>query len=95
MMGKYSSFKTKLEKKCKNLLTFSCPCHSAALAEHAACAKIPEFCEEFRRKIANYINTNPKCPAIFNEFCECFQDTEHKILKLCDTLTLFMYRQTS
>jgi len=29
------------------LLTLSCPCHSVALAAHAACSKIPEFCEEF------------------------------------------------
>lgn len=40
MIGKHLSYKKKLKEKCKNLLTFLCPCHSAALAAHAACAKI-------------------------------------------------------
>jgi len=30
----------------KNLLTFSCPCHSVALVAHAACSKIPQVCEK-------------------------------------------------
>jgi len=64
MTGKYLPFKTKLESKCKNLLTFSCPCHSAALAVHAACVKIPDFCEEFLKKIASYINSSPKRLAV-------------------------------
>ena len=85
MTGKHLSFKTKLESKCKKLLTFSCPCHCSALAAHAACSKMPDICEEFLRNIASYINSNPKRSAIFNEFCECFQDTNHKILKLCET----------
>jgi len=50
MMGKHLSFKTQLEKKCKNVLTLSCPCYFAALVAHAACAEIPEFCEDFLRK---------------------------------------------
>lgn len=91
MTGKHLSFKKKLELKCKNLLTFSCPCHSAALAAHAACAKMPDFCEEFLKKIASYINSSPKRLAIFNEFCDCFQDTNRKILKLCDTRWLSHY----
>jgi len=89
MIGKHLSFKTQLEKKCKNVLTLSC--HFAALVAHAACAKIPEFCEEFLRKIANYINTSPKRTAIFNESCDCFQNTNHKILKLCNTRWLSRY----
>jgi len=32
MTGKYLSLKKKLEEKYKYLLTFACPCHSAALA---------------------------------------------------------------
>ncbi|KAM0727925.1 Zinc finger protein 862 [Formica fusca] len=78
MVGKHPSFKKKLEEVCKNLLTFSCPWHSAALAAHAACAKIPEYCEEFLKKMANYINSSPKRAAIY-------QETNHKILKLSDT----------
>src|SRR5580765_5994082 len=85
MIGKHLSFKKKLEELCKNVLTFSCPCHSAALAAHAACAKIPEYCEEFVKKIANYINGSPKRAAIYQEFSECFQETNRKILKLSDT----------
>ena len=50
MTGKHTSFKKKLEEYCNNLRTFPCPCHSAALAAHAACAKIPEYCEEFKKK---------------------------------------------
>jgi len=85
MTGKYTSFKKKLQDICKNLLTFACPCHSAALIAHAACGKIPDYCEEFVKKIANYINSSPKRSAIFEEFCECFQETNRKILKLSDT----------
>ena len=73
MTGKHSSFKTKLEKMCTNLLTFPCPCHSAALAAHAACTKIPSFCDKFKKKIANYINSSPKFSAIFHGFCDSFQ----------------------
>ena len=50
---KYLSFKIKLEEKCKSLLTFSCSCHSAALIAYAACVKIPQYCEEFLKKIVN------------------------------------------
>ena len=91
MTGKHLSFKKKLEEKCKNLLTFACPCHSAALAAHAACAKMPAFCEEFLRKIATFINSSPKRSAIYNEISKCFQDTNRKILKLCDTRWLSHY----
>ncbi|KYN20692.1 hypothetical protein ALC57_06951 [Trachymyrmex cornetzi] len=85
MIGKVSSFKTKLQSVCPRLITFPCPCHSASLAAHAATNRIPEFCEEFTRKIAIYINSSPKRLAIFREFLECFQETNRKILKLCDT----------
>jgi len=50
MIGKHLSFKIKLEEICQHVLTFPCPCHSAALAAHAACAKIPSFCDEFKKK---------------------------------------------
>lgn len=50
-----------------------------------------DFCEEFLRKIANYINSSPKRSVVFNKFCECFQETNHKILKLCDTRWLLHY----
>ena len=85
MIGKNLSFKKKLEEMCPKLLTFSCPCHSAALIAHAACSKIPHYCEEFKKKIATYINSSPKRSAIFVEFCECFQEAVRKILKLSDT----------
>jgi len=85
MTGKHLSFKKKLEEMSKNLLTFSCPCHSIALVAHAACSKIPQVCEEFLKKIASYINSSPKRSAIFREFSECFQETSHKILRLSDT----------
>lgn len=91
MTGKHCSFKTKLEKMCKKLITFPCPCHSAALSAHAACAKIPSFCDDFLRKIAHYINGSPKRSAIFKEFSECFEDKHLKILKLSDTRWLSHY----
>lgn len=50
MLGKYVSFKKKLEEKCTKLLTLPCPCHSAALIAHTACSKIPDYCEEFVKK---------------------------------------------
>jgi len=85
MTEKHLSFKNKFEEICPHILTFSCPCYSAALAAHEASTKIPEFCEEFIKKIANYLNSSPKHSAIFHEFCECFQEKNRKILKLCDT----------
>ncbi|KAG5328555.1 SCND3 protein, partial [Acromyrmex heyeri] len=85
MTGKHLSFKKKLEQVCLSLLTFSCPCHSSALVANAACNKIPDFCEEFIKKIARYINSSPKRSAVFTEFYECFQEKSLKILKLCDT----------
>jgi len=50
MTGKYESFKTKLQKYCKNLTTMRCPCHASALVANAACKAIPEACEELLRK---------------------------------------------
>lgn len=91
MTGKHSSFKTKLEEICRHLLTFPCPCHSAALAAHAACTKIPSFCDDFLKKISYYINSSPKHSAIFHEFCDCFQEKYLKILKLSDTRWLSHY----
>ncbi|XP_070518013.1 uncharacterized protein [Cardiocondyla obscurior] len=81
MVGKYSSFKTKLQKFCHKLLTFSCPCHFAALIAHNACSKIPEHCEEFVQKVATFINSSPKRSVIFEEFAISFQETNRKILK--------------
>jgi len=52
---------------------------------------MPDFCEEFLRKVVNYINSSPKRSAIFKEFCNCFQDTNRKLLKLCDTRWLSHY----
>lgn len=85
MTGKRVSFSKKLEEKCKHLQTLTCPCHSAALVAHAACAKIPTFCEDFLKKIGTYINSSPKRLGIFQEFSECFQESNHRILKLADT----------
>lgn len=85
MTGKHSSFKTKLEAEHKDVITLPCPCHSAALAAHAACAKLPSFCDDFLKKIANFLNTSPKRTAYFQEFCECFQEKYRKILKLSET----------
>lgn len=88
MTGKHLVFKKNLEEMCKNILTLSCPCHSTALAAHVACAKIPQDCEEFVKKVANYITNSPKRTAIFPEFSatflECFQEKSHKILKLSE-----------
>lgn len=85
MTGKHLSFKVKLQEKCKHLLTFPCPCHSAALVAHAASAKIPPYCDEFLRKVTTFITTSPKRLAIFREFCECFEEKHRNILKLSDT----------
>ncbi|KAL6418864.1 hypothetical protein ACFW04_014212 [Cataglyphis niger] len=66
-----------------------------SLAVHAACAKMPALCEEFLRNITTYIYTSPKRSDIFNEFVECFQDTNRKILKIIlleswDTIKYFL-----
>jgi len=85
MVGKNTSFKTMLQKVCKNALTLTCPCHSAALAAHFAYIKIPTYCDDLKKKIASYINSSPKRSAIYEEFNESFQKNSHKILKLSTT----------
>lgn len=89
IIGKHLSFKSKLEEMCKHLLTF--PCHSPALVAHAACAKIPLFCDNFLQKIAYYINSGLKRSAIFHEFCNYFQEKYCKVLKLSETYWLSHY----
>ncbi|EZA60001.1 SCAN domain-containing protein, partial [Ooceraea biroi] len=91
MIGKHLSFQTKLKEMCKQLLIFPCPCHSSALAAHAACAKIPSYCDEFFKKIVSYINSSPQRTAIFHEFCDCFQEKYRKIVRLSDTRWLSHY----
>lgn len=81
MTKKHSLFKMKLEEICKNLLIFSCPCYSAMLVAHTACAKIPSTCEESVKKIAIYIKNSPKRSTIFREFCACLQEKNHKNVK--------------
>ncbi|XP_070526379.1 protein FAM200A-like [Cardiocondyla obscurior] len=85
MKGKNLSFKTQLEKINSKVLTLSCPCHSIALVANAACDKISHVYEDFIKKMAYYVNSSPKRSAIFREFCNCFQETSHKLLRLCET----------
>jgi len=91
MVRKNTLFKTMLQQACKNALTLTCPCHSAALAAHFAYRKIPTYCDDFVKKIANYINSSPKHSAIYEEFNESFQKNSHKILKLSTTRWLSHY----
>jgi len=85
MTGKYESFKTKLQKYCKNLITMPCPCHASALVANAACKAIPEACEELLRKVASFITSSPKRACIFKQFQNSFNCNERKILKLSET----------
>jgi hypothetical protein len=73
MRGKNLSFQKKLEKFCTNLITFSCPCHSAALVANIACRKIPDYCEDFVKKLGYYINSSPKRSAILKNFVSVFR----------------------
>jgi len=72
------------------LLTFSCPCHFSALIANA-CNKILDFCEEFIKKNAGYINNSSKRSTVFTKFFECFQEKSLKILKLYDTRFLIIF----
>ncbi|EZA62768.1 uncharacterized protein LOC105274686 [Ooceraea biroi] len=84
--GKHVSLRKKLEKTYKHLQILTCPCYSTALVTHAACATIPAFCEEVFKKISAFIKkSSPKRSAVFQEFTECFQQSNHKILKLTET----------
>lgn len=62
-----------------------CPCHAAALISRATCTKIPDYCEEFLKKISAFIKNSPKRTAVYDKFCNCFQETNHKIAKLSNT----------
>ncbi|KYN38056.1 hypothetical protein ALC56_07576 [Trachymyrmex septentrionalis] len=59
------------------LLTFPCPCHSAALAAHAASDKIPEVCDQF-------IN-------FFNQFNAYFHASQTRIHVLHSKCLQFLY----
>ncbi|KYN28022.1 hypothetical protein ALC57_02571, partial [Trachymyrmex cornetzi] len=87
MTGKYESFKIKLQKHCKSLITMPCPCHASALVANAACSAIPEACEELLRKVASFISSSPKRACIFEQFQKsfCFDGTCRKIFKLSET----------
>ncbi|EZA47181.1 hypothetical protein X777_16585, partial [Ooceraea biroi] len=71
-------YAAQLEEKCKYLQTLACPCHAIALIAHAACAKIPAFCDDFFKKLVYLLIK-------FQDFTECFQQSSHKILKLANT----------
>lgn len=72
-------------------MTFSYPCHSAALVTRAASAEIPEYCEKFLEQISNYIKYSPKRLTFFSDFSDCFGNKHRKILKLCETRWLSHY----
>jgi len=52
MIGKNSSFKTRLSEKNPNLVTLPCVRHSSALAAKEACEVIPQDCERFLKNIS-------------------------------------------
>ncbi|KYN10445.1 hypothetical protein ALC57_17419 [Trachymyrmex cornetzi] len=87
MTGKYESFKIKLQKHCKRLITMPCPCYASALVANAACSATSEACEELLRKVASFISSSPKRACIFEQFKKsfCFDGTCSKILKLSKT----------
>lgn len=91
MTGKQLLLKKMLEDESHRLLAFSCPCHAAALAAHAACTKIPACCEEFLKNIADYLTSTPTRLNISYELYEYFQETNRKILNLHDTCLLSHY----
>ncbi|XP_066585180.1 protein FAM200A-like [Prorops nasuta] len=85
IMGRKSSFRTKLLVRNINIKTVPCICHSSALAAAAACKEIPSSVEELIKNIAAFINSSPKKTAIFRDFQKCFAQTEAGILKLAET----------
>ncbi|XP_029665084.1 uncharacterized protein LOC115236638 [Formica exsecta] len=56
MIGKTSSFKTKLIEKSPNLVTLPCVCHSSALAAKAACEIIPQ--DLCRNTLVNWLKVH-------------------------------------
>ncbi|KAL6417550.1 hypothetical protein ACFW04_013622 [Cataglyphis niger] len=74
MIGKTSSFKSKLMEKSPNLITFLCASHSSALTAKEACETIPKDSEHFIKTISTFINSSPKRTAIFRNFQMCFGD---------------------
>ncbi|KAL6438804.1 hypothetical protein ACFW04_003709 [Cataglyphis niger] len=86
MIGKTSSFKTKLMEKSSNLITLLCVCHSSALAAKETCETIPKDSEHFIKTISTFSgNSSPKKTAIFRNFQMCFKDKSLNILKYAET----------
>jgi len=92
MIGKNSSFKTKLTEKNPNLITLPCVCHSAALAAKDACEIIPKDCERFIKGISTFISGSPKKTAIFRDFQMCFEKSSLNILKYAETRWLTRHK---
>ena len=70
MIGRFSSFCSKLETRCPSLITVNCICHSAALVSSKACSEIPSYIEKFIRNLTVYINISAKRSANFANFQE-------------------------
>ena len=70
MIGRFSSFCSKLKTMCPSLITVNCICHSAALVSSKACSEIPSYIEKFIRNLTVYINSSAKRSVNFANFQE-------------------------
>ncbi|XP_066583071.1 protein FAM200A-like [Prorops nasuta] len=92
MIGRNSSFRTKILEKNANIITFPCICHLSSLVASAACKELPSFPEEFVKKIVNFVSGSPKRTAIFREFQRCFAGKITNLLKHAETRWLTRYK---
>ncbi|XP_066599919.1 protein FAM200A-like [Prorops nasuta] len=92
MIGKNTSFRTKMLEKNPRIITIPCICHVSALAASAACKTLPSFPEDFVKNIVNFINGSPKRTAIFREFQRCFTDKTINLLKHAETRWLTRHK---
>ncbi|XP_066592981.1 protein FAM200A-like [Prorops nasuta] len=92
MVGRNSSFRTKILEKNSKVITVPCICHLSALAASAACRAIPSVHEEFIKNIATFIHGSPKRTAIFREFQNCFAPKISSILRYAETRWLSRHK---
>ncbi|XP_066590637.1 zinc finger MYM-type protein 6-like [Prorops nasuta] len=85
MIGRNSSFRTKIIEKNSKVITVPCICHLSELAASAACRAIPSVHEEFIKNIATFIHESPKRTATFREFQNCFAPKISSILRYAET----------
>jgi hypothetical protein len=85
MMGVKDSFKTRLEKKVRELVVIPCICHSAHLVASHAAELLPKSAEGLLHMLYSYYSKSPKRQGNLNKLQETFGEARGKLLNPAKT----------